>query len=76
MFARGISWRKVSTGFYSRPRTTAVARIFACKGISPRRRAPPTPRFTATTVAKEKFKERVVNLERKYEKLEERLVFL
>ena len=34
------------------PKTGAVPSIFAWKRSSPRKRAPPTPRFTATSVAK------------------------
>ena len=39
------------------PRTGAVPSKFAWKRSSPRKRAPPTPRFTATTVAKRKASE-------------------
>ena len=75
-FARGISGRKIcreiSKGTLAAPEQEVAEYIRS----SPRERAPPIPRFTATTVTKEKFKEKVVNLERKYEKLEETLVFL
>ena len=39
------------------PSTGAVTSKFAWKQSSPRKRAPPTPRFTATTVAKRKASE-------------------
>ena len=39
------------------PRTGAVPNIFAWKRSSPRKQAPPTPRFTATTLAKKKASE-------------------
>ena len=39
------------------PRTGAVPSKFSWKRSSPRKRAPPTPRFTATTVAKQKASE-------------------
>ena len=47
-------------GNFSRHRTEGMPSIFAWKRSSPRKRAPPTPRFTATTVEKEKFNEKVV----------------
>ena len=39
------------------PRTGALPNIFAWKRSSPGKRAPPTPRFTATTLAKKKASE-------------------
>ena len=39
------------------PRTGTMPNIFAWKRSSPRKRVPPTPHFTATTVAKKKASE-------------------
>ena len=53
---RGEDFQRSLSGKVS-PRTGAVPSKFAWKRSSPRKRAPPTPRFTATTVAKRKASE-------------------
>ena len=53
---RGEDLQRSLSGKVS-PRTGAVPSKFAWKRSSPRKQAPPTPRFTATTVAKRKVSE-------------------
>ena len=53
---RGEDLQRSLSGKVS-PRTGAVPSKFAWKRSSPRKRAPPTPRFTATTVSKTKTSE-------------------